>query len=138
MKIGLSPEERAVLQAVRDAGDEVRTAKAGVVHGLVRRQLLCALDDEPWALTAAGLWALQGRELPLRTGRRIPGIAPEVAAVWRINGLRWCSGCRRWHPAAMMVGKKPYCREQVRAIHRASYARRAERINAARRKTEGR
>ena len=38
MKIGLSPEERAVLQAVRDAGDEVRTAKAGVVHGLVRRQ----------------------------------------------------------------------------------------------------
>ena len=137
MKIGLSPEERAVLQAVRDAGDEVRTAKAGVVHGLVRRQLLCALDGEPWALTAAGMWALQGRELGPQ-GRVPPGLSPEVAAAWRINGLRWCSGCRRWHPAAMMVGKKPYCREQVRAIHRASYARRAERINAARRKTEGR
>ncbi len=83
MIIGLTPEERAVLQAVRDTGGDVRTAKAGVVMRLVARQLLCAGDGDPWAVTRAALWALQGRKVacmgapPQRAAmvRRLPRVA---------------------------------------------------------------
>lgn len=129
MMLTLTEEERAALQAVR-AGciDELPLQRMHLIASLVDRQLLCALDAEPWTLTAAGAWALAPSACYLRRCQVIHraeqaanmrsaatrlGLDPQEYFARRLNGQRWCTGCQLWHSVLLMkrVRGKPinYC-----------------------------